>query len=103
MIPGTSACQKHSGELKRSRLCVDRFKNALSVKQPIAGERRAIERYLATPGIQSPVAVPIRAKITRQAINYVVRLADKKAKLGIVWFHMLRHSCGYCLADQGTI
>src|SRR5262245_31304137 len=40
--------------------------------------------------------------LTRQAINYIVRLAGEKAKLGRVWPHMLRHSCGYYLADKGT-
>ena len=40
--------------------------------------------------------------MTRQAVNYIVRLAGDKAKLGRVWPHMLRHSCGYYLADQGT-
>jgi site-specific recombinase XerD len=34
--------------------------------------------------------------------NYIVRLAGEKAKLGRVWPHMLRHSCGYYLADRGT-
>jgi type 1 fimbriae regulatory protein FimB len=40
--------------------------------------------------------------MTRQAVNYLIRLAGEKAKLGRVWPHMLRHSCGYYLADQGT-
>ena len=29
-------------------------------------------------------------------------VAGETAKLGRVWSHMLRHSCGYHLADQGT-
>ena len=43
-----------------------------------------------------------QAQLTRQAVNYIVRLAGEKAKLGRVWPHMLRHSCGYYLADRGT-
>jgi type 1 fimbriae regulatory protein FimB len=39
---------------------------------------------------------------TRQAVNHIVRVAGETAKLGRVWPHMLRHSCGYYLADQGT-
>jgi type 1 fimbriae regulatory protein FimB len=39
---------------------------------------------------------------TRQAVNYIVRLVGVEAKLGRVWPHMLRHSCGYYLANQGT-
>ena len=42
------------------------------------------------------------AQLARQAVNYIVRVAGEKAKLGRVWPHMLRHSCGYYLADQGT-
>ena len=50
------------------------------------------------------MAVPVRqAQPTRQAVNYIVRLAGEKAKLGRVWPHMLRHSGdGYYLADKGT-
>jgi site-specific recombinase XerD len=32
------------------------------------------------------------AELTRQAVNYIVRLAGEKAKLGRVWPHMLLHS-----------
>jgi len=40
--------------------------------------------------------------MTRQAVNYIVRLAGEKAKLGRVWPNMLRHSCGYNFVDKGT-
>ena len=43
-----------------------------------------------------------QAQLTRQAVNYIVRLAGEQAKLGRVWPQMLRHSCGYYLADRGT-
>jgi type 1 fimbriae regulatory protein FimB len=42
------------------------------------------------------------AQITRQAVNEFVKDAGDKAKQGKVWPRMLRHSCGYYLADQGT-
>ena len=35
-------------------------------------------------------------------MNYIVRVAGETAKLGRVWPHTLRHSCGYYLADKGT-
>ena len=65
---------------------------------------RAIKRYLATRTDELPwLFVSERGQpMTRQAVNYIVRLAGEKAKLGRVWPHMLRHSCGYYLADQGT-
>jgi type 1 fimbriae regulatory protein FimB len=92
-------------DVKRSRFWVARLKNSLSVEQPIAGdELRAIKRYLATRTDCLPwLFVSEReAQLTRQAVNYIVRLAGGKGKLGRVWPHMLRHSCGYYLADKGT-
>jgi len=35
-------------------------------------------------------------------VNYIVRLAGERAKLGRVWPHLLRQSYGYYLADRGT-
>jgi len=92
-------------DVKRSRLWVARLKNSLSVEQPIAGdELRAIKRYLATREARLPwLFLSERgAQLTRQAVNYIVKQAREKAKLGKVWPHMLRHSCGYYLADKGT-
>jgi Phage integrase family len=80
-------------------------KNSLSVEQPMAGdELRAIKRYLATRTDNLPwlFVSERQAQLTRQAVNYIARLAGHKAKLGRVWPHMLRHSCGYYLADKGT-
>ncbi len=92
-------------DVKRSRLWVTRLKGGLSVEHPIAGdELRAIKRSLATREDNLPwlFVSERQAQLTRQAVNYVVRIAGEKAKLGRVWPHMLRHSCGYYLADQGT-
>jgi site-specific recombinase XerD len=92
-------------DVKRSRIWVARLKNSLSVEQPVAGdELRAIKRYFATRNDKLPwlFVSERQAQLTRQAVNYIVRLAGEKAKLGRVWPHMLRHSCGYYLADQGT-
>jgi type 1 fimbriae regulatory protein FimB len=92
-------------DVKRSRLWVQRLKGSLSVEHPIAGdELRAIKRYLAGRSDNLPwlFVSERRAQLTRQAVNYIVRLAGEKAKLGRVWPHMLRHSCGYYLADNGT-
>ena len=40
--------------------------------------------------------------MTRQAVNYLILQAGERAKLGRVWPHMLRHSCGYALANKGA-
>ena len=39
--------------------------------------------------------------MVRQAVNHILREAGKRAKLGRVWPHMLRHSTGYALANKG--
>jgi len=91
--------------ISRSRLWVARLKNSLSVEQPIAGdELRALKRYLATREDNLPwlFVSERQTQLTRQAVNYIIRVAGETAKLGRVWPHMLRHSCGYYLADKGT-
>ena len=75
-------------DVKRSRLWVARLKGSLSVEHPIAGdELRAIKRYLASREDNLPwLFVSERgARLTRQAVNYIVRVAGEKAKLGRVW------------------
>jgi len=92
-------------DVKRSRLWVERLKGSLSVEQPVPGdELRAIIRDLATRTDNLPwlFLSERQAQLTRQAVNYVVRLAGEKAMLGRVWLHMLRHSRGNYLADKGT-
>jgi type 1 fimbriae regulatory protein FimB len=91
--------------LERSRLWVKRLKGSLSVEQPVEGdELRAIKRYLATRGDTLPwLFVSERGgQLTRQAVNYLIAQAGEAAGLGHVHPHMLRHSCGYALADKGT-
>ncbi len=91
--------------LAGARLWVERLKNSLSVEHPIAGdELRAIKRYLATREDRLPwLFLSERGQpMTRGVVNYLIRVAGEQAKLGRVHPHMLRHSCGYYLADQGT-
>jgi site-specific recombinase XerD len=43
-----------------------------------------------------------RGPMTRQAVNYLVAVIGKGAGLSVhVHPHMLRHSCGYALANKG--
>jgi type 1 fimbriae regulatory protein FimB len=91
--------------LKQARLTVKRSKNSLSTEQPIEGdELRAIKRYLATREDKLPLLfVSERGQpMTRQAVNYLIREAGERAGLGRVWPHMLRHSCGFALANNGA-
>ena len=91
-------------DLDRSRLWVRRLKNGLSIEQPIPGdELRAIRRYLATRSdILVWFFISYRAlPHTRLWVNYLVPPAARRAGLSPVNPHMLRHSCGFYLANRG--
>lgn len=91
--------------LAQARIWVQRLKNSLSVEQPIAGdELRAIKRYLATRTDKLPwLFISERGQpMTRGAVNYLVAAAGESAGLKNVHPHMLRHSCGYYLANTGV-
>ena len=90
-------------DLKRSRLWVRRLKNGLSVEHPIPGdELRAIERYLKERDSRLPwLFLSERGQpMTRQTVGYMITTVAKRAKLPHVHPDMLRHSCGFYLADQ---
>lgn len=92
--------------LPNARLWVKRLKGSLSVEQPIAGdELRAIKRYLAAREDRLPwLFLSERGQpLTRQAVNYLIAEAAKRARLGHVHPHMLRHSCGYYLANRTEV
>jgi site-specific recombinase XerD len=92
-------------DLKISRIAVSRLKGSLSTEQPVAGDTlRALKRYLATRTDSQPwlFVSERQGQFTRQAINYIVAQAGERAGLGHVHPHMLRHSCGYRLANART-
>lgn len=91
-------------DLNQARLWVRRLKNGLAVEQPITGdELRAIKRYLATRLDRLPwLFISERGQaLTRQSVNYLVAAAATRAGLPPVHPHMLRHSCGFALANRG--
>ena len=56
------------------------------------------------PGVNFRDAVSIApTQFTRQGIAYIIREAGTARKLGHVWPHMLRHSCGYHLANLSQV
>jgi type 1 fimbriae regulatory protein FimB len=90
--------------LDQARLWVRRLKNGLAVEQPITGdELRAIRRYLVTRRDRLPwlFVSERRQPLTRQSVNYLIATAAKRAGLPPVHPHMLRHSCGFALANRG--
>ena len=96
------AIQVQDIDLKRARLWVRRLKNGLSVEHPIpGGELRAIKRYLKGRDSKLPwLFISERGQpMTRQAVNYLMDAAAARARLTKLHPHMLRHSCGFYLAD----
>ena len=84
--------------LGRARVWIRRLKNGLSVEHPIAGdELRAIKRYLHIRHDALPwLFVSERGQpMTRQSVNYLIRAAARRAGLGALHPHVLRHSCGF--------
>jgi site-specific recombinase XerD len=91
-------------DLDQARLWVRRLKVGLSVEQPIAGdELRAIKRHLATRTDALPwLFISERDHpLTRQAVNYLIATVATRAGLVGVHPHVLRHSCGFALANKG--
>jgi site-specific recombinase XerD len=77
-----------------------------------AGRRRAtlaaphIRRITTDSGRRSPGAVPLSGKASSRAYPQLrirlVKIIGQRAGLPLpVHFHMLRHSCGYKLANDG--
>ncbi|MEZ5835032.1 MAG: tyrosine-type recombinase/integrase [Geminicoccaceae bacterium] len=90
--------------LAQARLWVTRLKSGLSVEHPIAGdELRAIRRLLAGRSDRLPWLFLSERKqpLTRRAVKRIIGQAGRRAGLGKIHPHMLRHSCGFALANRG--
>jgi type 1 fimbriae regulatory protein FimB len=91
-------------DLDQARLWVRRLKGGLSVEQPLTGdELGAIKRYLSVRKSSLPwLFLSEREQpLSRQAVNYLIGQAGQRAGLGSINPHMLRHSCGFTLANKG--
>lgn len=98
------ALRRDDVDLAQSRLWVTRLKNGLSVEQPIAGdELRALRRWFTLRQDLLPWLFfsERRQPLTRQAVNRVIAVTAARARLGRIHPHMLRHSCGFALANRG--
>lgn len=98
------ALRKDQVSLSEARLDVRRLKGGLDVQHPIAGdELRAIKAYLRSRTDHLPWLFISEqgTQMVRQSVNYAVRVAGENAKLGRVHPHMLRHGCGFYLANDG--
>jgi len=91
--------------LDSARVWVPRSKGSLSTEQPLAGdELRAIRRYLRARPANLPwlFMTERKTQMTRHGAYYLIREAGERAGFGfVVHPHMLRHSCGFFLANKG--
>jgi integrase len=93
-------------DLKHGHIWVERLKGSLSTQQPLLShELRALKRYLKQRGDSQLPWLFLNERghqFTRFTINYMVRMAAERAGLAFsVHPHMLRHGCGYALANRG--
>jgi type 1 fimbriae regulatory protein FimB len=90
------------------RIWVKRLKGSRDTDQPMQGDTlRAVRAWLRARarmhGHDLPwLFISERGPMSRKAVNYLIAEAAKEAGLPHVHPHMLRHSCGYALANKGT-
>jgi type 1 fimbriae regulatory protein FimB len=91
-----------------AHLWVARKKGSLSTQHPLdGGELRALRLWFRARACHPLRHLPYvflseRGPCTRQMFNYLVAAIGRRAGLLLhVHPHMLRHSCGYALANQG--
>lgn len=96
-------------DLEAARFTPRRLKRGRNFAHPIEGdEMRALRAWLRErltyKGACGPyLFLSSQGPMTRQTVNYLFSEIGRKAGLEIrVHPHMLRHTCGFALADQNT-
>jgi len=91
-------------DLKQGVLHVTRAKNGTPSTHPLRGpELRALRRLERDYSGAYVFSSERKGPLTPAAVRKIVKRAGKAANLGIDTHpHMLRHSCGYHLANKGT-
>jgi type 1 fimbriae regulatory protein FimE len=101
---GAEASEPHAEFGRNASLHVNRAKNGRPSVHPIRGEEL---RLLTALRKEYPDSVYVFTSergtpFTTDAINRLVKIIGRRADLSLpVHFHMLRHSCGYKLANDG--
>ena len=93
-------------DFKSGQIFVRRIKGGLSTHQPMLGdELRSLNRYLKERADSALPWVFITERgeqFTRFGANYLLRAISERSTLQFhVHPHMLRHGCGYALANRG--
>ncbi len=92
-------------DLKQGLLHVTRAKNGTPATHPLRGPELRALRKVAREYPDSPYVFASERKgpLTPTAVRKIVKRAGKAANIGIdIHPHMLRHSCGYYLANKGA-
>jgi type 1 fimbriae regulatory protein FimB/type 1 fimbriae regulatory protein FimE len=99
------ALQWSQVDLRQGLLHVRRAKNGTPATHPLRGPelralRRLIRDYSETPYV---FTTERKAPLTASTVRHIVKRAGDKARLGFpIHPHMLRHSCGFYLANIGA-
>jgi type 1 fimbriae regulatory protein FimB/type 1 fimbriae regulatory protein FimE len=91
-------------DLEQGLLHVSRLKNGVSSTHPLRGpELRALRRLRREQGISPYVLTSERGSaMTDSSARKIIARAGEQAQLGFpVHPHMLRHACGFKLANEG--
>ena len=93
-------------DLTHGRIWIQRLKGSLSTEHPLhAEELRTLKRYVKQRGNAQLPWLFLNERgdqFTRSAINDLVGITGVRAGLTFhVHPHMLRHGCGYALANRG--
>lgn len=90
-------------DLKRGTIHVPRIKNGVDCVHPLSGPEIRALRRLRREYPDSPFlfCTERRGPMTASGVRKMVARAGRRAKLGFpVHPHMLRHACGYTLANK---
>jgi type 1 fimbriae regulatory protein FimB len=107
----SEACQMKLDQVdtESRMLHVARLKGGLSTTQPLRGdELRAISAWLKERARLKPAGNAFfvseqRKELHRSTVNLALRKLSAAASLPLLAHpHMLRHACGFALADQGA-
>ena len=104
VLPSVAAVDVATAGLASVRVLPELLKNGVTSTHPLRGpELRALRRlqrdYPASPYV---FTTERRGPLTDSAVRKIVARAGEAAKLGLpVYPHMLRHACGFKLANEG--
>lgn len=98
-------------DMTGGRMSVKRLKNGFSTIHPLqSDERQALEKWICVRAVWRPATMPERifistrgTPLSRQQAWRIIRSSGERGGIGTDTHpHMLRHACGYELAERGA-